>query len=325
MTAQSEIVNCKSQIVVLGCDANPDYLFPLPMTAALWRKAGWRVRVLLCGPAAGWCDGAGKVAIGRLVDVDAEMVLVRTPEACSRPTTVPQLARLYAAAWSQNPDEYLLTADADMWPMPAMPQLLARGARQPGSIDCYGGDAYDHEPKPKVPICYIGAPAGTWRTLMNLAEGQDATEAMGRDLREHLAETAERNDPDEGFSEWCFDERYMGALLTDWRAIFTTVNTVLRFPDKKFWTGGPGSGCVGRIDRGDWRQSEDLDNVIDAHLDRPGWTERNWGRYGALLAAVAPEVVGLATEYREQFIRAMESAKPCLPAGRPQAVGACMK
>jgi hypothetical protein len=309
--------------VVLASDRNADYLFPLPMAAALWaRKAGRRPLILFVGTPAEWQSDPVAVAACRAVERMAGPYLpLLTPAAEGyRTGTTGQMSRLWAAQWPDlHESSTLLTADADMWPLSRM--YFDREVK-PNHLLLYGGDAYSHEPAFKVPICYLEADVGTWRDVFGAKEGLGVAGAVqaaldsGIDREAHrLQEAGAGQEMIEAarFREWCFDEVLAGRHIQAWTALGGRSLIIQRRPS--FWkSNSPGSAVHGRIDRSDWRFPLPPDRhatngdfgYIDAHMDRPGWTDRNWGRYRELLEWAEPELTPAADEYRGEFCAAME-------------------
>ena len=312
--------------VVLSSDRNPDYLFPLPMTCGLWReRCGRKPLVFLVGEEQEWLeDPPAAECLAALADPafgDAEIEFIR-PADGYRTATTGQVVRLFAAQRAGlRAEDLLLTADADMWPLS---RRYFDRTPEANDLLLYGGDAYAHEPAFKVPICYIEARAATWRNVFGVKEGVGLAAAIQSCLDDGLAREAHGLEAagapaDEvgqaRFREWCFDEvlagRHVGAAV---KLGVCVGKVVQRKPS--FWrNNSPGAAVHGRIDRSDWRSPLPADRLatngdqglIDAHLDRPGWTERNWGRYLGLLSVAGPGwMTPAAIAYHARFRAALE-------------------
>jgi hypothetical protein len=309
--------------VVLSSDRNADYVFPLPITASLWaRKIGRRPLVVLVGSPSDWEGDAVALAAWRAVErMAGPHLTLHVPAAEGyRTGTTAQMARLWAAQWPDlHETSTLLTADADMWPLSR--SYFDREVKA-NHLLLYGGDAYSHEKEFKVPICYVEADVGTWRDVFGAKEGLGVAGAVqaaldgGIDREAHRLQEAGAGQPlidAARFREWCFDEVLAGRHIQAWTALGGRSLIIQRRPS--FWkNGSPGAAVHGRIDRSDWRfplpperhaTNGDF-GYIDAHMDRPGWTDRNWGRYRELLAWACPELVEAADEYRKEFCEAMD-------------------
>ena len=303
------------QYVVLSCDANPDYLFPLPLTCLMWQRlTNWEPRVIVVGDAADWRTAPARCA----TDVLMEMGITKaySPAPPGRPRSLwAQMARLYACRLFEDEADdalRLMTADADMWPLSR--DFFDR--RNDGyDVQLLGAGAYDHETPIKWPLSYVAGTLGVWRELMGRGGDERIEEAMARDMGRELPADAD------AMTCWLFDELFLARRLRAMDQFAERAQPVFRdggAQGGRFWIGGPGSAVFGRCDRGDWRwpvpQRRRAHGVaggaIDAHLDRPGWTERNWGRYLRVLTDLLPaEDVARAVEYHAAFVEAMEKGE----------------
>lgn len=267
---------------VFSSDLNADYFFYLPLTAALWRHvAGYRPTVLLTGTCAEWrAHIQAAIALRHAREQGAEIHWIG-PVAGHRSSTVAQVARLFAGALDEYEDSWLLTADVDMWPLSAW-------FREAGVVTLHYGNAYEHEPVPKWPLCYIGARASTWRQIMGLSVMGLAAGPLGSPIQRHLDERLAGAD---AWRAWNHDEVEFARRLTAWPGYPAQCAVV------------PRRGCppVDRIDRSAWPAAPVAAGMVDAHLPRPGWV--SWPLVRPLIAQAAPDLLPWADGYAEEFRR----------------------
>lgn len=266
--------------VVLSSDLNHDYSFYVPLTAALWRDVvGFRPTVLLTGTCDEWrAHPQGSVALRHAREIGADVHWIG-PVSGHRSSTVAQVARLYAACLDLPDDTRLLTADVDMWPL----SDTFRGLGE-AEVDLHYGNAYEHEAKPKWPICYIGADARTWREIMDVA-----VEPLGQVVQLRLDE---RLGSASAQQAWFHDEEDFARRLTAWP----------RYKDRCVSIPRRGQPPADRIDRSAWPLEPRAAGMVDAHLPRPGWDK--WYQVRPLIKQVAPHLVGWADGYCAEFRKA---------------------
>lgn len=287
-----------SRRVVLACDANPRYAFALPITCRLWRMIGFDPLVVLVGTKARtWPmgpDGASYLKSG----LDEWGV---APIEGFNSSTVAQCSRL--AAWTlAAPGDYVLTADVDMWPLDAG---YFRSEPAAGMLDLYSWAAYNHEKQFKLPICYLGARRELWAEICgdwrSIDEGMNSIlGACGYGA--------------DDWDQWNWDEQWISRQIRNWAGFPRQCWNHPRGngQSKEFWSGGPGSGVIGRIDRAAWPRLENElpSRAIDAHLPVEPWADVFWAASRAIVAKYAgDELADWADEYRAAWMRAMPVAE----------------
>jgi hypothetical protein len=183
-----------------------------------------------------------------------------------------QLSRVLAAAIPFVADEdYLLTTDADMLPLNRayFYQQDPRYRFHIFSADAYT-DIASGRPAPKYPMCYLGAKALDWKSVMGITTKDIDAEAK----------LALEGRPD----TWNNDEDYFISRLH--RHSSFHVGALEKFKDhysvgscELFMRGWDGSGvALKRVDRATASYHKGLigrKDAIDAHFFRPGYTERD--------------------------------------------------
>lgn len=194
-----------------------------------------------------------------------------------------QLSRLYSYALPYvQPDDYLLSVDADAWP-------LANAFAPSGApVDLLYPACADLAETPYFPIGYIGALARSWRSFMGEAASPEAGLVAAYASDPYLSK---------GHTGWNYDETLVTRRLKAWPS-FRQARLTKRYGDPP----------VDRIDRAAWPSHfpEDgkLAGKIDAHLLRPAWTEENWPRLRPLLAArLSKASLTFADDYRATWLR----------------------
>lgn len=176
--------------------------------------------------------------------------------------TYAQCARLYASSLDLPKDEVLITGDVDM-------AVFGDYLKQKvASFDIFG---YDLTPDTQYPICYISASVKDWRNAMDI---------NGKTYQQCLDETVGKIECDHfRGNQWSLDQG-------------TVFNKVSQVSDKYLHgRARPGTQFAGnRVDRDDinWRAYVN-ENLVDAHLWRPGYTDANFANILELMQMKYPK------------------------------------
>lgn len=271
------------QSVVVSSDLNPNYYFFLPIVTALWTsRIGFDVELLAVGEESEWGCGRAAVALRRARELGSRVRFVQSAGGY-RTSTVAQVSRLFGFL-GQPGDRYVLTSDADMWPLDRAWLNQRAGDFTVLYANAYGGQRW--------PICYLGAAASAWREVMRPA-ADDVSRAAAALLDDGLGRGAS---PD---ASWNFDENAFARRFLAWSR-FSRAGLIPREQSR---------GIAGRridradTDRSDWRPPASIDGLIDAHVGRPGWSDANWSRYYPVLAAaLGPAAATDLAAYRAEFL-----------------------
>lgn len=215
--------------VILSTDNNTDYYSLLPLVCYSWQKKGYTPVIIFVNvPHNTW-----------------QLIMDACPEAMSqvyyseegvKDSTVAQLRRLFMGAHAPNPDDIILTADADM--------VIARDFFthdvSQGQIVSYG---YDLTGRSELPICYVKATAAKWRELMGEFRIPDAAYS------------------DKWETYWSTDQQLLTQRAQEYG--MDRITFVDRGNQNKH--GLP----TGRWDRSDWAHIPD--SIIDVHMPRNSW------------------------------------------------------
>lgn len=240
--------------IILSVNDNPKYLFHVPLVCWGWKKLGWHPFLFIHEPNRKEGD-----------EGDYDIIDLSIIERTICPTfwlpdinpykseTIAQVSRLYAASLIKS-DSYLMTSDIDMLPL--------SNYWQPDvdKITVYGRDLTDYH----YPICYIGAKAPVWHSLMDIKPLESYGEICSFDqstasidcddlCREELRSYM-RRDMRMQANMWTLDQD----LITE------RINNSNFIPERidrgTYKNGYP----VGRVDRSAWTLNHK--RFIDAHL-----------------------------------------------------------
>jgi hypothetical protein len=273
---------------VISADMNPDYIVYLPITAACWKKLGYECLVILVGTPQQWNRSPShRVVLESLIPWAGKIVWM--PEFEGHKThVVSQVSRIFAAGSSLPADDYLLTSDADMWPLDRA-YFHKQDASRPFHV--WYSNAYEVEDGvQKYPICYLGGKVKIWREIMRLGE-DDAIGRLQNELDHGLGRGAS------GMTAWCYDERLFGIRFREWGGAAKSHMMIRSMREQ------------GRIDRIKWKFSGSIAGKVDAHLLRLGEGFENWRKLRALAAVVLPEHIGWIDEFWRRFVATIPGAR----------------
>lgn len=251
---------------ILSTTYDDKYLFYLPITTWSWNKLG--IDVVCFIP-----DDKSK---GRIIQRKRKCVrnyfqrqgcnfLVNYDSSIDKEATYAQCSRLYAGGLPLFQDhETLITGDVDM----AVFNTEYFDRLNDGNIHVVGTDLV---PNNQYPMCYIAMAAQYWRSVMWIDFGQSAQEKLDDLLGplecEHFAG-----------NYWAKDQE-------------TAYNMIKEsgLPINRHLRASPGTQfATQRADRDGWPEIFP-DDIIDAHLPRPGYTPENFAKILNLFQAMYPE------------------------------------
>ncbi len=248
--------------VAISADPNELYSFFLPLVARAWDEyIGYRPIALLYGDPERWNADPKSAFVLKSLEGHAEIAFVKGVPGF-RVSTVMQTVRLYPSAfeWVGSQD-YILTTDVDMVPL----EKAYFSSQDPAKrFHLFGADAYadlmgGEEPS-RFPLCYLGASAGDWRSVMGIQ-----TADIDHELAYGLEGRPDRWTNDEEF----FAERIIPHPL--YQGPLEAEGTHFRRGDvqllRREWTCGR---ALRRVDRVAWGFHGEKD-LIDCHAVRPGY------------------------------------------------------
>jgi hypothetical protein len=212
--------------VVLSVNENPKYLYYVQLIVSAWSKFGWWPVIFYTGKDSKISDYAFRELEGfvHFTHVDGY-----------KSETIAQVSRLYAACFSGDERDIIMTSDIDMLPLSNYwnPSDL--------NITCYGRDLTDYH----YPICYCAMTPLNWIKVMLITD-RDYNVCIKQDLEER----------DKNSNSWLWDQDILTERLNRYGKKLLTL--MPRGTDKR--TGYP----IGRVDRSNWHLNHS--QLIDAHL-----------------------------------------------------------
>lgn len=286
---------------VISTTYDDKYLFFLPIVAWCWHKLG--VGVVCFMPETNFDENKkASLAIQSIQPHHGEGIgtwiesFKCPPE---KEATYAQCSRIYAACLDFTTREILITSDIDMavFKLPLMCNAVTSKYDFP-HFDIVGDDLV---PEGQYPICYIAAPAREWRKAMKIEYGA-TTADMKSEISYKTYTHQEKLDDLLGNIE-CENMRgnYWGK---DQETIFNALQNISPKTFRKRARQGT-QFAENRVDRDDinWR-SYVTEDLIDAHLWRPGYTDEFFANILELLQTKYPnENFDWLKEYREKYIQ----------------------
>ena len=261
---------------VISCTVDEKYCWYIPIVIWAWNKFG--VGVILFLPESSKSNSKIQFCLSCLNDEYGINKVCYFDMPNHKEATASQCVRLYASALDLSADETLVISDIDMLVLNTSYFLPVAD----GIIDIYGADLV---PPNQYPICYLSGKVSTWRKL--IGEGT-VQQHLDKELG-HIDSLSMRSD------YWSKDQELIFNMLQS--------NDEVDYRLHNRATPGTQFASL-RIDRDDsyWidRYSQD---VIDAHLWRPGYQEDNFNKIMQLLSMAFPhEDFNWLVEYRNSFV-----------------------
>jgi hypothetical protein len=230
--------------IVLSVNDNVDYLYFTQLTCLALRRFGWEPIVFYRGEMID--PVAAKVF--NVAGINSSNGYQLPKIEGYRSDTITQISRLYGSCVA---DGYIMTGDIDMIPLSDCwhPKWISDGVVA-ANPTVWGHDltGYGH-----YPICYIGMPAATWRSVMKISLSQFDYD-YDRYIKRDLDTLPQAKDPD-FYKYWFSDQDLITARLNEYG------KDKITFINRGQYSNG---FAVGRVDRGAWTLNHDT--FIDAHL-----------------------------------------------------------
>ena len=265
--------NTIQMIAVLSATEHDYYAFPLPIVVWSWRKIGCRCIVFVPSGNNPKLDLAIEYCGYNTDFYEFHCEEKRIP-------TFSQVSRLFGAAIPMlDKKETMIVGDSDLCVFGGFFNKLDNDR-----IHIVGNDL---TPKDQYPMCFISMTVGDWVDVMGI----------DKSYQEHIAELI---NPIEGINirgeQWCYDQWYAKKRIDAGGKLNITFHPRAR-PGTQF--------AEHRVDRDDvnWRSYVN-ENLIDAHLWRPGYTDENFANIMELMTPMYPnDDFTWLVDYRNEYLK----------------------
>lgn len=272
---------------IVGSTTRTDYSWFLPLTGLMWERVGYEPFFLLAGGSKEWIDNPrGKLPFIELAEMGFAWKFVALPEGVED-TAVSQGARHHAAAMDFDPEDMLVTTDADIWP-------LSRGwfnQHDPAknSIGIHYANAHPGEEDSHFPTCYMSATVKVWREIMGITPNKDVSGEFDKSItRTGFRET-------KGMDRWFHHQKHASKMIRQSRHYAGALRV-----DRQ------GQPPNDRIDRAKWPGYPGILGMVDCHLLRPGYTKENYPRIRPIIEQCLGDSLKWADKYAADYRAMME-------------------
>ena len=281
--------------VVLSCTPDSVYDFFLPIAVRLWRKRiGYEPFVVLVGPEGSWSSGHAKVVYDEIRDnerVEFFHGIKDIPDAA-----VSMALRQQVSALEFDLDDVILIGDVDLFPVDR--DFYHRYDSSKNPIGIYYSEMYQGE---YWPAYGISMPVRNWREVMGITPG-DLKGSVERVFTAENVKVAGLEHDGRPWDRrfWFFDERFASFKIKSSRfakdvasfssSIGTKIPQRLKLPDQPY-----------------------IQDYVDFHCSRPGWTEEGWPDLRYALAQMIPEDLRWIDRYVDAYRRSLEGGPRTAP------------
>ncbi len=281
------------------------YAYSLPLTALAWRRIGFGSIVLLIGDSRKWKTSPVWYHVySNLRKLDCVIIFLNISH--QNEIMLSQTARMFAAnllpATDSENEPYLITADADIWPIDRKSFLLPKGkAILSLNSACCGN--FKHGNKKwytMLPMSYIGMYPSTWKAVTKRHGMQPNSMAGIVELLQKVFGDVVLQPVNKGKKPgWYLDQRFISVLIFDWLSKNTDEQNMLQLR--------PGFPGKGRIDRSGWKL-DTIEGKNDSHILKGGYRIKTWPRLEPLLKQLHSEKdYAFCKNYTETFRKLLKS------------------
>lgn len=272
---------------VLSFTADPLYSFFVPIVVKTWNMLG--VNCMIFYPRSMYKDKRLEVIKQYSSSVWRNFFF---PFDCEpkREPTYSQVSRLFGAAEvHMDLNERLITTDADM---AVFSNIFLQ---DPMEILVIGGDLVDGY---QLPMCYVSMPVWKWRTVMKI---EAPLNGQIKSYQKYLEEIIDKIEGQNVRGEqWCLDQFLVTRAIRDSGLKFKIVERAKSLQQRV---------ATNRADRDYW-YNIDYENLIDAHLPRPGYEISNWNKICDLFFQMQLKKgvdfnISWMNEYRNEFLKTL--------------------
>ena len=282
------------------------FVFYLPLTALAWKILGYTPVIVIVGKKDDW----NTFPILRVVRSECRRVgahVVILEDKSQFKITMAQVVRLYASSteFFQNRTGFILTSDADLWPIHRRSfdlRCIDRGCTSCIFAYHYKCCGFLRGEIRHLPMGYIGMVKETWRAVMKISPETVIT--TSDDIIKHLAANNYKfsgQDGERGSDLWYADQKFISERIDEYLNSDPSNSFVGRMPHVN-------TAHHYRVDRSRWTVPTTLEGVIDAHLPTSGYRDNEWRKVRPLLKMmISKEEMRKCATYREMFVKTFSS------------------
>jgi hypothetical protein len=263
------------------------YAWYAPLSSIIWYSMNWTPIIAFVGmnktnmsPLFQFISDQTKAAGGQVVLLNNNL-----PVHHYFPSTVISASRLALPFLSSlHSDDYILTSDADMWPLTK--EIFDKEISYPASIHIF--DPSDNRnPGVTYSMCYIGMNASTWWEVLGYKPGDDMIKIVAG-LRNYV-----NKGPMNKHDFWFVDQRSISKKIKAWRGYPKQLHF---YKDRR--------RSHDRIDRRPMGDKNELPSIklVDTHCLIPGYIKKNWKHLKQILThLLTEEQLKFAENYAKRF------------------------
>ena len=297
---------------VFGCTTPAKdyrYAFYLPLSVVAWLRINYQSIVIIIGTKKQWSSHKVLgVILHELETLGAVLIFIDSkPE---QATMLGQVSRLFVPVlmpWDRSnstEEPYLITSDADIWPLSHALFDLTPGTKIVSSnSECCGSFKHRERMYKMLPMCYIGMHLSTWSEVMNfdvkpnepITNSQYILSYLQKDFGDIVTKKVVRG----GNVGWYMDQHLISIRIQEWAAKNppNSIQYIRRDTRRD------------RIDRAYWN-AHDITDKKDSHLLLSGYLPGTWERLLPLLSQMYNKnVTSQAVNYRETFLKTVYKEK----------------
>jgi len=277
---------------IISSTYDDNYFYFIPLVTWLWNRLG--VEVICFVPANYTYDKrhAKLQLLGKVLDEQSLKLITQgfsAPE--HKEATYAQCSRLYGACLDLPEDEVLITSDVDM--------IVFKVPPYENNITVLGSDLV---PEGQFPICFATGTVKDWRQALGIKEYvYDKSIQTPKEVKVGSVKIKTYQECLDGLLGEIQAEHFRGNYWgKDQETLWLNIkDSAVKIPRAR-----PGTQFAShRVDRDDinWRAYVN-DELVDAHLWRPGYTDENFSNILELLTMKYPqEDFTWLIQYNEQY------------------------
>ena len=299
-----------------------NYFFDLPLTVLAWHRLGYDCIVMIINDP--WTckkDSKIHVLMETLLDMDGVVLLILKGMPQTHSVTTSQLSRLFVSTLLQDGgdpvawnDTYIVTADADTWPLghgffdlPSGKEVLHgnwnNGAANKYFKQIFHGELAAHGPAIHMALSYIGMKVKTWIEVMSMGGDLHLPRSPGEVIT-YVQDVFGKgccNNVHHAGPGWNMDQLLASRRIHEWKITNKKIDKVYVY--YRAMTHGRWANCHDRVH---WVALNNLTDLVDSHVLQYNYKSEVWPRMRPLLNLMHPDNGTLAwceqyaTSFRNQ-------------------------